>query len=261
METRWGWRVVEKHFLWLGNFRCGGDEIAGNSERRKRKETKQGRRGREGNKIRKTLVLPEKYISRRKKFKYDTMGRVSPESCPQIMLQESMTRTMSSVPTPAKDAAYQSGIKQPLLDTHDISVNGISQLHEHSRYETNFVNAQIKTMSLPSNVRGLRFGRGNRIIGRGRGRMIQKEDLQNSTQFKFMYFFFLYILSFTPFHGNPCLYRTSPTVALSGRPKSSPATPSALEVPPHTIVPASFFALNFILFPTLPFQHYLSFIF
>lgn len=29
-------------------------------------------------------------------------------------------------------------------------------------------------------VRGLRFGRGNRIIGRGRWRMIQKEDLQNS---------------------------------------------------------------------------------
>ncbi|WVY89717.1 hypothetical protein V8G54_035231, partial [Vigna mungo] len=57
----------------------------------------------------------------------------------------------SSVPTPAKDVAYPSGIKQPLADAHDASVNGISQLHEHSRYETNFVNAQIKTMSLPSN--------------------------------------------------------------------------------------------------------------
>ncbi|BAT74724.1 hypothetical protein VIGAN_01245500 [Vigna angularis var. angularis] len=57
----------------------------------------------------------------------------------------------SSVPTPAKDAAYQSGIKQPLADTHDVSVNGISQLPEHSRYETNYVNAQIKTTSLPSN--------------------------------------------------------------------------------------------------------------
>ncbi|KOM49925.1 hypothetical protein LR48_Vigan08g075200 [Vigna angularis] len=57
----------------------------------------------------------------------------------------------SSVPTLAKDAAYQSRIKQPLADTHYVSVNGISQLHEHSRYETNFVNAQIKTMSLPSN--------------------------------------------------------------------------------------------------------------
>lgn len=55
------------------------------------------------------------------------------------------------MPTPAKDAAYQSGIKQPLPDTHDVSVNGISQLHERSRYETNFVNAQVKAMSIPSN--------------------------------------------------------------------------------------------------------------
>lgn len=56
----------------------------------------------------------------------------------------------SSVPTPAKDAAYQSEIKQHLSDTHDVSVNGISQFDEHSRYETNFVNAQVKTISLPS---------------------------------------------------------------------------------------------------------------
>ncbi|CAJ1940203.1 unnamed protein product [Sphenostylis stenocarpa] len=55
----------------------------------------------------------------------------------------------SSVPTSAKDATYQSGIKQPLSDTHDVSVNGISILDEHSRNETNFVNAQIKTISLP----------------------------------------------------------------------------------------------------------------
>ncbi|TKY58691.1 arginine/serine-rich protein PNISR isoform X3 [Spatholobus suberectus] len=56
----------------------------------------------------------------------------------------------SSVPTPAKDATYQSGIKKPLSDTHDVSVNGISQLDEHSRSETNLVNNQAKTISLPS---------------------------------------------------------------------------------------------------------------
>lgn len=57
MEKRWGWRVVDKHFYgWVISdvVVVSGDEIAGNTERRKRKETKhQGRRGREGNKIRK----------------------------------------------------------------------------------------------------------------------------------------------------------------------------------------------------------------
>lgn len=52
---------------------------------------------------------------------------------------------ISSVPTPAKDAAYQSGIKQPSSDTHDVSVNDISQLDERS-----IVNAQVKNISLPS---------------------------------------------------------------------------------------------------------------
>ncbi|KAL2618562.1 hypothetical protein AAZV13_08G253200 [Glycine max] len=56
----------------------------------------------------------------------------------------------SSVPTPAKDAAYKSGIKKPLSDTHDLSVNGISQLDEHAISETNLVNNQVKTISLPS---------------------------------------------------------------------------------------------------------------
>nr|KYP49368.1 hypothetical protein KK1_028911 [Cajanus cajan] len=55
----------------------------------------------------------------------------------------------SSVPISAKDAAYQSGIKKPLSDTHDVSVNGISQLDEHGRRDTNLVNNQVKTISLP----------------------------------------------------------------------------------------------------------------
>ncbi|KAG4924517.1 hypothetical protein JHK87_050057 [Glycine soja] len=56
----------------------------------------------------------------------------------------------SSVPTPARDAAYQSGIKKPLSDRHDLPVNGIAQLDEHDRSETNLMNNQVKTISLPS---------------------------------------------------------------------------------------------------------------
>ncbi|KAL2344390.1 hypothetical protein Fmac_005675 [Flemingia macrophylla] len=56
----------------------------------------------------------------------------------------------SSVPTPAKDASYQSGIKKPLLDTHDIPVNGISEFDEHRRKDTNLVNNQVKMTSLSS---------------------------------------------------------------------------------------------------------------
>ncbi|KAK7386756.1 hypothetical protein VNO78_27092 [Psophocarpus tetragonolobus] len=56
----------------------------------------------------------------------------------------------STVPTPAKDSVYQSGVKKPLSDMHDLSVNGISQLNEHGRSQTNLVKNQVKTVSIPS---------------------------------------------------------------------------------------------------------------